>query len=57
MQRQKVLIEQKQDEIKAGETASQEKRLEQAQSFGAKWQAFNESFKKEDKKRNTAIFQ
>ena len=48
---------QKQEEIKAGETASQEQRLAQAQSFGERWKSFNESFKKEDKKRNTAIFQ
>jgi len=47
---------QKQEEIKAGETASQEQRLAQAQSFGERWKAFNESFKKEDKKGTQQFF-
>ena len=52
-----VLIEtEKQNEISAQEQAANEKRLQEAQSFGERWRKFNESFRKEDKQGTQQFF-
>ena len=52
-----VLIEtEKQTEISLQEQAANEARLREAESFGARWRKFNESFRKEDRQGTQQFF-
>ena len=52
-----VLIEtEKQNEISLQEQAANEARLREAESFGARWRKFNESFRKEDRQGTQQFF-